>query len=151
MTARRGFLLGFGIAAAILLAVIGWQLYQMRDSCMSIAGGGSCPTLADVAGVRYTVSVGQDLVDVEDSMTAHGEIGQTNVPQMFDGMTVYAIDGIDPGALLVARTREEFDRGDGPYRLLFVFGDERSGVWPTLCEYLELERRLAQPECRLPA
>jgi len=148
MTARRGFLLGFGIAAAILLAVVGWQVYQMRDSCMNIASGGSCPALADVSGVRYTVSTGRDLVNVENALTEFGDITQTNVPQMFDGMTVYALGTIDPKALLVARAREEFDPGDGAHRLLFALSGERSGVWPALCDYLPADRRQIQPECQ---
>jgi hypothetical protein len=147
MTRRRAFLLGFGFIALVLTGAIAWQLYQVRDSCMNVASGGSCPTLADVGNVRYTVSTGQELLDAERALTPYGSITQTNVPQQFAEMQVYALSDIDPAALLVARANEAFDPGDGPYRLLFRLGGNRDGVWPALCDYLMPERRATQPEC----
>ena len=139
--------MGFGLAAGILLAVIAWQVYQLRDSCMNILSGGSCPTMADVAGVRYYVSTGMDLVDIEDSLTPYSQITQSNVPQQFAESTAYAIAGIDPGVLLVARSSEEFDPGDGAYRLLRTADGDSSVVYPALCRHLPQFRREAQPEC----
>lgn len=147
MTARRGFLIGFGIVAIVLTAAIGWQIYQVRDTCMNVLGGGSCPTLADVGDVRYTVSTGLDLIDIEPALSPHGTIRQTNAPRAFEGSTVYAVRDIDPQVLLVARANESFDPGDGAYRLLLVQYGDRSSMYPTLCDYLTEARRAAQSEC----
>jgi hypothetical protein len=138
---RRGFLIGFGIAAAILLVVIGWQVYQMRDPCMTGAGG-ACPALADVRGIRYAVSSPTQLDIPPERPWSYGAIELTNVPSLASAPVMMLAD-IDPEVLLVARVYEE-PLEPARYRLLLSVADD--GFPPELCNYLVNEVEYEQ--CR---
>ena len=119
----------------MLAVVIGWQLYQMRDLCMTGSKGGSCPALADVDGIRYYVGGSRELVNVDGALTPYGEIAQTNVPEALNETTAYSLAGIDPKLALVGMSTRLVGDARGPYRLLMAdLGD--SPVWPALCRYL---------------
>lgn len=150
MSGRRVVLVAVLAVAAVGAVIAGVYLLGIRDSCMNVMSGGSCPTLAEVDGARYTVSVGMELVDIEPDLTAFGEITRSNVPAIFADTTAYAVSGIHPAVLLVAHANEQFDAGDGPYRLLFAHSGSREGVWPRFCDYLPVIERHIK-ECSVSA
>ena len=148
-TRRRGLiaLLGLGLVIGVVGAVV---LLGQVDPCMSGSGSGSCPSLADVNGVRYTVSVGHALRGIEPDLTPYAAISRTNVPGRFAEMQAYAVDGVDPAVLLIARSVIR-DGDEGPYRMLTVLHGDRGSIWPSFCEDLPDERLFVQPECGAPA
>ena len=141
------------LAILAVVSAVGFGLMVSRlgdDGCMSGSGSASCPTLADVNGVRYTVSIGQAFKNIEPDLSPYAAISRTNAPDRFAEMQAYSVAGFDPAVLLITRTT--VGAGDeGPYRMLTVVGRERSSIWPAFCDYLPEERLLAQPECGAPA
>ena len=108
--------------------------------------GAACPAMADVGGVRYSVSVGLDLMEIEGDLTAFAPIAQTNVPSYFAETTVFSVGGIDPTVLLIARAAP-LDGDAGSYRMLSTLRGDHAAAWPQFCRYLQGERLTAQPEC----
>jgi hypothetical protein len=105
--------------------------------------GASCPALADVNGVRYTVSGGEVLESINRVLLPYGTMSRTNAPSFFAGDGVLQVAGIDPKALLVAIGAPS-DEPNHEYVLLF--GPE-AGAWPGLCEFIPAAAQAAQPEC----
>jgi len=147
--ARRG-LVATAVFAAVLIAVIafGWKLYQ-QSSCMNAGVGSSCPVLADVNGIQYSVSVGMDLINVGSALTPYGSVSQTNATEQF-GDAAYSLAAFDPLVLLVAPASSNDEANTGGYRLLFALDRDHATVWPALCDFVPVERRSA-PECGAPA
>jgi hypothetical protein len=143
LVALLGLLLVFGLISVVFLLGRG-------DGCMSGNDSGSCPTLADVNGVRYGVGVAQDLVDIEGALTEYGLIARTNVPDYFFGRTAYSISGIDPALVLVAHNAVGQTTA-GRYRFLFALDTNTDAAFPALCDYLLVESRQADPRCSAPA
>jgi hypothetical protein len=139
----------FAVLAAV--SAIGFALllsYYGSDPCLESGNkGGSCPTLALVDGVRYTVSIGRDLVGTEGALTPYMEITRTNAPEDFAERMTYQLAGVSPSAALVARNAPGPDEDAGAFRLLFALGPERDAAWPALCRYLTEEDRAANEQC----
>lgn len=149
MTGRRAGLVGL-LGLVLIGGFIGVFYASNQDWCMTGSGGGaSCPTLADVNGVRYTVSVGHELVDIEPALTPFAPITRTNVPGHFSEMTTFQIRDIDPTAVLVAPAQSVLDEDVGPYRLLH--GPNNANAYPALCEFIPVELRFDDRRCGAPA
>ncbi len=141
--ARIAALLGLSLLVVGISIVL---FLGSADGCMTGSSNASCPTLAEVNGVRYSFSVGLALLDIEDDLTAFGQISRTNVPDYFSETTVYSVTGIDPKVLLIGRAAP-MQSDEGPYRLLSVFGGDHTSIWPAFCQYLTELRRYSQPGC----
>lgn len=144
-----------GIVAVVLLAIVlaGISVFlyvRNLDPCMTGSeGGGSCPTLADVNGVRYTVGIAHELVEIEPDLTPFAPITRTNVPEQFSEMTTFQIRGIDPADVLVAPAKPVLDEDVAPYRLLY--GPTSNRAYPALCDYIPIQLRLGDDRCGAPA
>jgi len=145
MISRRQGLVGV-LGLGLIVAVI-WLVRMLGEvgSCMDPGAGGSCPTLADVNGVRYGVSVAHELVDIDAALSPFAPIGRTNVPDHFAEMTTFRILAIDPTAALAAPARAVYDEDVGPYRLLY--GPNSLSAYPALCNYLPAHLRVVNEQC----
>jgi hypothetical protein len=146
---RRAGLTGL-LGLALILGMI-WAVFYLAnlDPCMTGSSGGSCPTLADVNGVRYGVAAAHELVDIASDLTPFAPIARTNVPGYFSDMNTFQIRGIDPTAVLVAPAKPALDEDVGPYRLLY--GPNSDRAFPALCDYIPIELRLDDDRCGAPA
>lgn len=107
--------------------------------------GGACPALADVGGVRYHTTAAIQLVGIEDALSSAGTISQTNAPDYYAALSVFSVAGVDPRAVLVARSSVG---GATPYVVLW--GPDEARAWPGFCDFLVESSRRAQPECGAP-
>src|SRR5215213_8434578 len=95
----------FALLATVSAIGFGLMFTQIgHDSCLDDRGivAGSCPSLAEVNGVRYTISVARGVAVEEPDLTAYARINRTNVPDYFRELQTYTIDGIPAAAILVA-------------------------------------------------
>jgi hypothetical protein len=145
VTGRNGV-----IALAVLALALGiiWGISVLGNlvggDCMSGSDSASCPALAEVNGVRYSVSASRGVVIGASDLTAYGPITRTNVPGHFSELTAYALTGVAPGAVLAAPAT---DLIDSPYRLLT--GPDRASAFPALCRYFNATEQARLAECTL--
>ena len=139
-----------GLLAVVSAIGFGLMVVQLgRDSCMDGGGsGGSCPVLAEVGSVRYSVGVASAYIDLEQDLAPYAPIVRTNAPGNFAELTTFRIANLDPAAVLAAPARHVSDEDVGPYRLLF--GPDSDRAWPALCRYFPIELRHASDECAVP-
>lgn len=134
MTNRRTGLFALLGLVAIFVAIGAVLFLGQLDPCMSGSGGGSCPALADVNGVRYYVSSAWDLVNTDGALTPYADISRTNSSMSFLSMTTYALAGVEPGDALVAENNRT-DQHPWKYRLLHSdIGNH--AAYPALCRYI---------------
>lgn len=106
--------------------------------------GAACPAMADVNGVRYALSGSVDLPGIEPALTPYAPISQSNSSAAFADGTAFAVDGIDPSVLLVARSSPD-DGEPGDYRELWSLADDPFPV--AMCMYMTPQRQAVQDEC----
>ena len=153
MTNRSRIVLGV-LAALAVVSAIGFGLMFMRlgnDSCLDGGDmfGASCPTLAEVNGVRYTISAARGVDVTESDLTPYARIARTNVPDYFSDLQAYSLPGIAPAAALVAPSVSVLDEDDSAYRILW--GPAKESSWPALCDYLTTAEKSIRQECSAPA
>ena len=136
------------MATLAVAAAVGFGLMALRlgGDCMSTSGGGSCPTLAEVNGVRYSVSVARGIVATDDDVTSYAPIAQTNSPALFAELMAYQLEGISPSALLVAPATQATEEDDSPYRILW--GPDSSSGFPEACRFLSAAEQRLFEQCR---
>lgn len=139
-----------GLLAVLSAIGFGLMVAQLgRDSCMdSGASGGSCPVLAEVGSVRYSVGVASNYVGLEQDLAPYSPITRTNAPDRFAELTTFRIAELDPTSVLAAPARQDSDEDVGPYRLLF--GPTSDHAWPALCGYFPIEVRQTDNRCSVP-
>jgi len=132
----------------IVASAVGFGLMALRlgGDCMSAGAGGSCPTLAEVNGVRYSVSVARGIIATADDVTAYAPITRTNSPTLFTQQVSFQLDGISPTALLVAPAARVLDEDNSPYRILW--GPNSSSGFPEACRYFDASEQALLEECR---
>jgi len=141
------------IAVLAVVSAIGFGLMfsQLgRDSCFD--GGvipGSCPSIAEVNGVRYTISVARGVAVDDADVTPYGRIARTNVPDYFNGLQAYSLPGISPLAVLAARSQPVLDEDDSAYRLMW--GPDSASAFPALCSYYTDAEKQNDSRCGAPA
>jgi len=119
------------------------------DGCMSGNDSGSCPTMAEVNGVRYSISVEKQLVHADAALISYGTVTRTNVPQQLaPNSTVYRFKNIDPGVVLVARTASCGDCALG-YRLMFVLPTGGDAAFPALCDFFTEAEKAIDAHCHV--
>ena len=142
---------GFALIAAV--SAIGFAVMFSRlgpESCMDGAGGiGSCPALADVNGLRYTVSVAALYPGLEEDLVPFSPITRTNVPGNFAELKTFKIGDLDPTLVLAAPALPVYPEDVGSYRLLF--GSNSDAAFPALCDYFTDEAKFADERCGAPA
>ncbi len=142
----------FALLATVSAIGFGLMFSQLgNDSCLDDRGvvAGSCPTLAEVKGVRYTISVARGVAVDEADLTAYARMNRTNVPDYFSDLQTYTIEGIPPAAILVAPSASVLDEDDSAYRILW--GPDKESAFPALCDYLTDSEKSIQEECSAPA
>ena len=113
---------------------------------MNGAGGASCPSLAEVNGVRYAVSVARGSLVTERDLTPFAPIARTNVPSYFTAQTAFQIGDISPTSLLAAPAARVFNEDDSPYRILW--GPESESAFPEACRYFNADEQNLLDACR---
>ncbi len=128
-TSRRRLSLGLALAAVLA----GGGLLTVTS------GIGIRSATAQVAGLRYEISVARSLQVTADDLTPYGEVSRYTDPggYPFADTTAYALRGVDPTAALVVRWEEGLsdDAGSlGEYALLYRnLDDATSGM----CAYYD--------------
>jgi hypothetical protein len=140
------------MAVLAVVAAVGFGLMVVRlggGDCIHSAAGASCPVLAEVDGVRYSVGVANEYIDLQQDLVLHSSIARTNAPDQFAELVTFRIASLDPTAVLAAPARPVLAGDVGPYRLLFGPNSERA--WPALCDYIPIEVRFGDGRCGGPA
>jgi hypothetical protein len=152
MINRSQVVLG-ALAALAIVSAIGFGLMFMRlgNDCLGDAGlaSGSCPSAAEVNGVRYTTSVARGVDVVATDLTPYASIGRTNVPDYFRDLQAYSIQGISPTAVLAAPSASVLDEDDSAYR--FLWGPDRDAAFPAVCDYYTDAEKENDERCGAPA
>jgi len=154
MINRSQLVLG-AFAVLAIVSAIGFGLMFMRlgnDSCLgpAVYTSGSCPSAAEVNGVRYAISVARGVDVAEADLTPYARIGRTNVPDYFRDLQAYSLRGISPTAALAAPSISVLDEDDSAYRILW--GPDQDSAWPALCDYLtDAEKQNQDDHCSAPA
>lgn len=130
-----------GLTAVVAVGVVAFGPWA--DPCMNGGGGASCPALADVNGVRYTVSGGEVLESINRALLPYGTMSKTNTPSSFAGSGVMQVAGIDPRALLVAVGAPS---GEPNHGYVLLFGPDE-GAYPAVCEYFPSALRAVTSQC----
>jgi hypothetical protein len=135
------------LLAAVSAIGFGLMFSQIgRDACFDGGViGGSCPTLAEVNGVRYTVSVARGVAVAESDVTPYNRIARTNVPDYFKELQTYSLRGISPMAALVAPSKSVLDEDDSEFRLLF--GPDSASAFPALCDFYTDSEKQSDSRC----
>lgn len=131
-----------------------WSSIAIAVGVAALLGAGATYILSDpgagdnasdaarviVGGLRYNSSTSVDLINIERELSVHGQMESTNTPHWFLDRTVFSVDGIDPAALLVARSiSEPGERG----RFRLLWGPNQNAAFPAICRYLEPDVRAA--------
>ena len=136
----------FALLATVSAIGFGLMFSRLGDGCMNGSDSGSCPTLADVNGVRYTVGVARGIEIGSDDVAPYSTIARTNVPDYFSELATYAHSGVPATAVIAAPAAAVLDEDDSPYRLLW--GPDRSSAFPALCRYFSSREAQLLEECR---
>jgi len=143
---RRAGLVGF-LGLLVLFAGIGAVMFLGQlDPCMRGGStGGSCPALADVNGLRYSVGVARGIVLTEADVSPYHPISRTNVPDQFSELVAYEITGVDPSTALAAPANHVLDEDDSSFRILWP--QPGKSPFPALCRYLDAAEQSMLVEC----
>ena len=137
-----------GVVGALLVVGSIWGIGFLSriGDCLYSSESGSCPTLAEVNGVRYGVSVARGVVVTESGVTLYMPIARTNVPSYFSEQRAYLLSGISPTAVLVAPAAAVLDEDDSRYRLLW--GPDAQSAFPEVCQYFTEREQALLEGCR---
>ena len=139
-----------GVVGALLVVGAIWAsgFLSRTGDCLSSSEGASCPTLAEVNGVRYGVSVARGVVASESDVTPFMPIARTNVPSYFTEQTAYLLTGISPTAVLVAPAAAVLDEDDSRFRVLW--GPDSQSAFPQVCHYFNEREQTLLDGCGPP-
>jgi hypothetical protein len=146
---RRAGLIGLIGLLVLILGISAVMFLGSLDGCMTGNDSASCPTMAEVNGVRYDVGIERDLVGADAALISYGTVTRTNVPkQLAPDSTVYRFTNIDPGVVLAARTASCGDCALR-YRLMFALPSGGEAAFPALCDFFTEAEKAIDSHCHV--
>lgn len=136
----------WGVAAAVVLVIViavsaGVSAYFGSETSSRIA-------TAVVNDLQYVVSGARSLHLPPEVLTPYGEATQMGDDQLVDGLTVYAVRGIDPKQILVIKLKAGTRDDVGPLGDYFLLWRGGNAVISEICPYFDRTSDATPQVCR---